>query len=218
VIEEILPAAAAVAEAFDDEAAVELFPAEEAAMAKAVEKRRREFATARGCARRALAQLDLPPGPVPVGEKGEPVWPENVVGSIAHTRGYRGCAVARAVDLASVGIDAEPHEPLPAGLLGDLAGAAEIAMLEGLAATTPAIHWDRLLFSAKEAVYKAWFPLARRWLGFEDALLTIDPNARTFAARLLVPGPTVGGVELGGFEGRWLVRDGLLATAIAVSP
>jgi 4'-phosphopantetheinyl transferase EntD len=218
VIEEILPAAAVAVEAFDDKAPVELFPEEEAAIGRAVPKRRREFATARDCAHRALQRLGLPPGPVPVGEeRGEPVWPAGVVGSITHCRGYRCCAVARAAELASIGVDAEPHEPLPDGLIGDLANAEERAMLHELAAATPAIHWDRLLFSAKESVYKAWYPLTRRWLGFEDALLTIDPAQRRFEAKLLVPGPTLAGGELRGFAGRWLARDGLLVATIAVS-
>jgi 4'-phosphopantetheinyl transferase EntD len=125
--------------------------------------------------------------------------------------------VARATEVATIGIDAEPHEPLPQGLLPDVAGPEEVAMLGELAGSHPAVHWERLLFSAKESVYKAWFPLARRWLGFEDAALTVDPERGTFAARLLVPGPTVAGTELRGFEGRWLVGDGLVLTAIALS-
>ena len=218
MIEEILPAAAVADEAFDDSASVTLFPAEESAVGRAVDKRRREFATARGCAHRALERLGEAPGPVPSGERGEPLWPAGVAGSITHCRGYRAAVVAHSAELATIGVDAEPHEPLPQGLLGDVARPAEQQRLAELAAKTPAIHWDRLLFSAKEAVYKAWFPLARRWLGFEDAALTIDPHERTFAARLLVPGPLVEGAELTGFDGRWLVREGLLLTAIAVSP
>lgn len=218
MIETILPPAAACAEAFDDEAPVELFAEEQAAVGgRAVEKRRREFATGRGCAHRALAGLGLEPGPVPAGERGEPVWPAGVVGSITHCQGYRGCAVADRRELAAIGVDAEVHAPLPEGLLEDVTVPAERPMLAQLAATAPAIHWDRLLFSAKESVYKAWFPLARRWLGFEDAELTIDPGARRFSARLLVAGPRLDGTEVGGFEGRWLVRDGLVLTAIAVS-
>jgi 4'-phosphopantetheinyl transferase EntD len=120
--------------------------------------------------------------------------------------------------VATIGIDAEPHERLPEGLVGDVAGPEEVEMLHRLSSSTPSIHWDRLLFSAKEAVYKAWYPLAERWLGFEDAELAIDPGRRAFTARLLVPGPMLGGEEVGGFAGRWLVRDGLILTAIAVTP
>ena len=217
MIEAILPADAAVAEARDDELAVDLFPEEEAVVARAVEKRRREFASGRACAHRALERLGVAAAPIPAGERGEPIWPEGVVGTITHCRGYRGAAVAWARDVTTIGIDAEPHEPLPEGLVGDVAGAAELARLRELAQIEPSIHWDRLLFSAKEAVYKAWFPLAGRWLGFEDAELTIDPRRRAFSASLLVAGPLVAGAELSGFSGRWLVADGLVLAAIAVS-
>jgi 4'-phosphopantetheinyl transferase EntD len=217
VIEAILPAGAAVAEARDDDSPVDLFPQEEAIVARAVEKRRREFASGRGCAHRALERLGIPAAPVAAGERGEPLWPAGVVGTIAHCRGYRGCAVARATHLLTIGIDAEPNEPLPQGLIGDVARPEELGPLGELARADPAVHWDRLLFSAKEAVYKAWYPLAQRWLGFEDAALSFDPIERRFSARLLVPGPVADGAEISGFRGRWLVEDGLVLTAIAVS-
>jgi 4'-phosphopantetheinyl transferase EntD len=217
VIEAILPAAVAVAEKRGEEAVARLFPEEEALVARAVQKRRREFASGRACAHRALGRLGFAPGPVLAGERGEPLWPAGAVGSITHCDGYRGCAVARAADLAAIGIDAEPHAPLPEGLIADVAHREELPVLAELARAEPGVHWDRLLFSAKEAVYKAWFPLAERWLGFEDAVLTIDPERRRFSARLLVPGPVLDGAELSGLDGSWLVEDGLVLSAIAVS-
>lgn len=217
MIDELLPAAVAAIEAFEDADETGLLPGEEAAVGRAVEKRRREFATGRACARGALARLGLPAAPIPSGERGEPLWPDGVVGSITHCDGYRAGAVARSAELLTIGIDAEPNLPLPDGVLGDVARAEERPRLAELSISRPEIHWDRLLFSAKESVYKAWFPLARRWLGFEDATLSIDPAAGTFAARLLVEGPTVAGGRLRGFEGRWLARDGLVLTAIAVA-
>jgi 4'-phosphopantetheinyl transferase EntD len=126
--------------------------------------------------------------------------------------------VARGTDLVTVGVDAEPHEALPPEVLDTVTLPEERERLARLAAARPGIHWDRLLFSAKESVYKAWFPLTRRWLGFEEASIVFDPDPRapgSFDARLLVPGPVVDGVKLPGFTGRWLVRDGLLFTAIA---
>lgn len=216
MIEEILPSAAATAEASDDAGDADLFPDEEAIVSRAVEKRRNEFATGRACARRSLERLGVPPGPIPAGERGEPIWPAAVVGSITHCDGYRAAAVARKTELLSIGIDAEPNAPLPDGLLPDVARREERPRLAALATEDPTVHWDRLLFSAKESVYKAWFPLAEAWLGFEDASLELNPAAATFSARLLVPGPTAGGRAIAGFEGRWLARDGLLLTAIAV--
>jgi 4'-phosphopantetheinyl transferase EntD len=215
VLERILPASAAVAVRGNDSLGAALFPGEEAALGEAVEKRRREFVTARACAREALAKLGIPPQAVPTGPRGAPQWPAGIVGSITHCEGYRGCAVARSVDLVTIGIDAERDEPLPPGVLGDIALAEERQMLKELTHQDPALNWDRLLFSAKEAVYKAWYPLAESWLGFEDAIVSIDRAGR-YSARLLIPGPTLGGRVLTDFEGRWTAGEGLLLTAISL--
>jgi len=216
VIETILPSAVIAVEASEDPADIVLCPAEEAAVGQAVEKRRREFTTARACVREAFSQLGLPHAAVTNGAHGEPHWPLSVVGSITHCDGYRACAIARSADIATIGIDAEPHAPLPEGVLPDIADAQELSWLSTRRREIPDMHWDRLLFSAKESVYKAWFPVAKRWLGFEDALVTVDASAQTFTARLLVPGPSVGDRRLTGFSGRWLIRDGLVLTAIAL--
>jgi 4'-phosphopantetheinyl transferase EntD len=217
MIGEILPPEVAVEEAFGDMLDVALFPDEEAVIAKAVDKRRREFTTARACARAALAKLGLPPTPIVPGLRGAPQWPPGVVGSITHCAGYRASAVARACEVVTIGLDAEPHDTLPHGVLGAIAYGAEKARLAALAGARPDVCWDRMLFSAKESVYKAWFPLTGRWLGFEDASVTIHPVNRTFTAQLLVDGPVVNGTALTGFDGRWLVSDGLIATAIVIT-
>lgn len=217
MIEEILPPEVAAAEAFDDAAPAVLFPAEEAAIARAVPKRRSEFATGRACARAALAKLGLPPSPIVPGPRGAPQWPAGVVGSITHCAGYRASAVAHLTDVAGIGLDAEPNAPLPDGVLERIAVAQERAWLPELAAAVPGVSWDRLLFCAKESVYKAWFPLTRRWLGFEQAVITVDPQAGAFTAELLEPAEALDGRRLAGFAGRWLARDGLVLTAITVS-
>jgi 4'-phosphopantetheinyl transferase EntD len=206
----------AAVEAFEDPPGATLFPEEEAAMARAVPRRRGEFAAGRACARAALAQLGLPAAPILPGPRGAPQWPPGVVGTITHCDGYRASAVAHARDVLTLGLDAEPDGPLPGGVLDAVSLAEERDRLPGLAAAAPHVPWDRLLFCAKEAVYKAWFPLAGRWLGFEEAAITFAPDAGTFTARLLVPGPAVGGRPLDGFSGRWLARGGLLLAAIAV--
>jgi 4'-phosphopantetheinyl transferase EntD len=217
VIGDILPPEVAVAEEFGDVPDVVLFPEEEAVIARAVDKRRREFTTARACARAALAQLGLPPAPILPGLRGAPGWPPGVVGSITHCAGYRACAVARDREVVTIGLDAEPHDQLPSGVLDAVSDGGERARLAALAAARPDVCWDRMLFSAKESVYKAWFPLTRRWLGFEEASVDIDPVTGTFTARLLVEGPLVNGTALTAFAGRWLVSNGLIATAIAIT-
>lgn len=206
-----------MAEAFGDPAEAALLPAEREYVVRAVEKRRREFTTARWCARRALARLGLPPVAIPRGERGAPVWPAGVVGSMTHCDGYRAAALARSGDVISIGVDAEPHAPLPDGVLETVTLPEERRLLADVTASDPTVCWDRLLFCAKEATYKTWFPLTRRWLGFDEASVSLDPVAGTFVARLLVPGPVVGGEKVDSFPGRWLVDDGLIAAAIVLS-
>ncbi|MGW2375930.1 MULTISPECIES: 4'-phosphopantetheinyl transferase family protein [Kitasatospora] len=217
MIGDLLPDVVVTEVAYDDPPGARLEPAEEQAVARAVDKRRREFTTVRHCARTALARLGVPYRPLVPGLRGAPSWPDGVIGSLTHCEGFRAAAVARAGTLASVGIDAEPALPLPEGVLESVALPFEQQRLAGLAAEHPGTPWDRILFSAKESVYKAWFPLTELWLDFHEAELDLSPDG-TFAARLLVPGPVVGGRRLDGFDGRWTMRDGLLATAIAVEP
>ena len=219
MIEKILPAGMACAEAFADPPDVALFPEEEALIARAVDKRRREFTTGRSCARTALAALGVPPAPILRGDRGAPRWPSGYAGSITHCAGYRAAAVASTREMLTIGLDAEPDEILPDGVLAHVSLPGERARLRDLAAGAPGTCWDRLLFSAKDSVYKAWFPLTGQWLGFEDADITIDPVAGTFQARLLVPAVALEGSALAGragFTGRWLASDGLVLTAIAV--
>ncbi|WP_411084083.1 4'-phosphopantetheinyl transferase family protein [Streptomyces sp. cmx-18-6] len=196
-----------------------LFPEEEALVATAVPGRRREFTTVRHCARTALAAFGFPPAPLIRGPRGAPRWPAGMVGSLTHCTGYRAAAVARTTTAASLGIDAEPAEPLrDEGVLNMVTLAPERTALRELAAHRPDIPWDRLLFSAKESVYKTWSPLTGRPLGFHEAHITLHPHG-TFTATLLVPGTTrTGHPPLTGFEGRWRLHDGVLITAVWVPP
>ncbi|GAA2511692.1 4'-phosphopantetheinyl transferase family protein [Pilimelia columellifera] len=215
----LLPSSVATVEAYGPPAPAALFPQEAVWVAKAVPKRVDEFAAARACARAALRQFGVEPGPIPRGERGEPCWPDEFVGAITHCDGYRAAAVARRSEVVSVGIDAEPHGPLPDGVLGLVSSAGERDHLSAMAAAQPAPAWDRLLFSAKESVYKAWFPVARRWLGFEEAEVVFtpsaDPLAGAFTARLSPPA-RFEGVDLGRLSGRYAVGSGLVVTAIVV--
>ena len=88
-------------------------PEEEPLIARSVAKRRNEFITVRHCARLALGELGFPPVPILKGDKGEPCWPDGVVGSLTHCAGYRGAVVGRGAAVRSVGVDAEPHDVLP---------------------------------------------------------------------------------------------------------
>ncbi|MBX6391068.1 MAG: 4'-phosphopantetheinyl transferase superfamily protein [Frankia sp.] len=220
LIDAVLPPTVAAVEMFGDDPHAVLFPAEEATLGRAVAKRRNEFTSGRVCARRALGRLGIGPVAVLPGPKREPLWPEGVVGSITHCAGYRAAAVGWAREVVTIGIDAEPNGPTPPGVLESVTLPAERAWVTEALRADQAVHWDRLLFSAKESVYKAWYPLARRWLGFEDAELTITPGEAgtgEFVARLLVPGPVLpSGEQLTTLRGRFLARPDLIVTAVAL--
>ncbi|GAA5191282.1 4'-phosphopantetheinyl transferase superfamily protein [Rugosimonospora acidiphila] len=215
MLEELLPPSVSCRETREDRE-VPLFPAEQVIIANAVEKRRREFVTGRWCARFAMQQLGLPPTPiVPHGPQGEPSWPASIVGSITHCIGYRAAAVARRSDLMTLGIDAEPNEPLPGGVLEAVSlpsERSELARINGL----DGVCFDRLLFSIKESIYKAWYPRTHKFLDFTDAAVSIVPHQGTFTARILAPPARIAGTRISGFTGRWLARDGLLLTAIGL--
>jgi len=213
LLADLLPAFVSAVETREDRLDIELFPEEELALGDAVEKRRREFVTGRACAREALAGLGLPPSPIGSGTKGEPLWPPGVTGSITHCERYRATAVARSSSALMLGIDAERNAPLREGVWEQVAHGRERELRDG--DSDGGHRLDAVLFSAKEAIFKAWYPLARRWLGFSDAELAIDVSG-TFTARLLVPEPVVSGVQLRELAGSWTADADVVVTAVLV--
>ncbi len=127
LVSSVLPVADGLAysEVYSDPPDLAPLPEEEPLIARSVAKRRNEFITVRHCARIALGELGLPPVPILKGEKGEPCWPDGVVGSLTHCTGYRGAVVGRTDAVRSVGIDAEPHDVLPDGVLNAISLPAE---------------------------------------------------------------------------------------------
>ncbi len=135
--------------------------------------RRKEFIFGRMLAQRCLVDLGQSPTPIGCGVDREPLWPNGVVGSITHTGSFTAVAVwlpSVGQDSAGIGIDAEHCGRLKKEIWPTVFTAPEIAKLEqespverDLAATC--------MFSAKEAVYKAQFPLTRRFIEFDEVAL-----------------------------------------------
>lgn len=171
------------ADRFDDRP----YPGEGHLIAGAVEARRQEFMTARRCARRALSILGCGEVAIGSGRRREPLWPRGVVGSITHCLGYRAAVVASAEEVASVGIDAEPNGPLPDDVIPLVMRPFESRRAREL--ISEGIVADRLVFSAKEAVYKAWYPVTGRWLDFLDVELDFDASESSFQATILADVP-----------------------------
>ncbi|MER7514535.1 4'-phosphopantetheinyl transferase superfamily protein [Streptomyces lavendulae] len=245
MIETLLPEGVAAGEAFGPDGAAVLYPEEAALVATSTDRRREEFTTVRGCARRALDALGLPPAPVLPGKRNAPQWPAGVVGSMTHCAGYAAAVLGRDTDLVAIGIDAEPDRPLPRGVLDSIALPRELAWARTPVTGAGRLCRDRLLFSAKEAVYKTWYPLVGTELDFEDADISFRTDAEgpagagavglaggpaggpavsaadglrqgSFRARVLRPGTGRDGRPVTAFTGRWLARCGLVVTVITV--
>jgi 4'-phosphopantetheinyl transferase EntD len=210
----ILPSGVVTVECGPD-AIGSLRPEEAAAIQGAGESRRREFARSRACAHRALMVLGRPAAAILSGASRQPLWPAGVVGSITHCAGFCAATVADATRWRAIGIDAELHVPLPAGVLALVAAPEEQQALERMPRGD--IHWDCLLFSAKESVYKAWFPLTGMWLEFADVLVSFDAAAALFRACVRPGGDTASRAPRLALEGRYMIANGRVHTAVALA-
>ncbi|MET4129019.1 4'-phosphopantetheinyl transferase superfamily protein [Roseovarius sp. MBR-6] len=173
-----LPAGVALAGADPTAPATGLLPQEEAAAARMVPARLREFAAGRRAARAAMTALGVPPSPLPMGQSRAPLWPATLTGSISHDATTCLALVGWRSDWAGIGLDIEPAMPLPADLIATICTPDESA--------DPATA--RALFCAKEAAYKAISAQIRTIPAFHDMTVTLHADG-SFAARLIPPFP-----------------------------
>ncbi|APE42972.1 hypothetical protein BOO69_05695 [Sulfitobacter alexandrii] len=185
-----------------------LFPEEEAALAGMVPDRRREFAAGRAAARLALAEAGHAAQPIPMQDNRAPLWPPGVAGSITHTR--RLCIAVVSDRVRALGLDAEEDHPMDEEMISTICSEMEISR----SGSIPEQRFATMIFSAKEAVYKAQFALTGALFGFEVLDVTLEPDAGRFAARFLQPvGPFAVGDSL---PGRIAEVAGHLVTGVAI--
>ena len=138
------------------------------ALAASVVKVRRASGAARIVARQLLTQLGYANCALPKGPAGAPVWPAGIVGSLAHDSRVAVAAVGMRADVGALGIDVEPAECLPSELL-DLVVTPQERLNLG-----DDVYRGRLLFVAKEAVYKAVYPLDQTFLEHHDVEINLS--------------------------------------------
>ncbi len=177
-----------------------LWPEEKAAVARAIPKRQSEFAAGRRAARAAMAALNIPPVPIRQGAQRAPVWPKGLYGSISHCA---GCCIAAVTHDGTIGIDVEPATPLNSDLIRMICTAPEQAWLT--TQPDPCLA-AKLIFSAKEAVYKAQYPLTGQVIGFQA--VTLDITDMRFTAE--TPSPSLQ------FAGSILITHGLVLSTCHV--
>ncbi len=202
----LFPHSVAAAESAFGDQDVGVWAEEAPAVMHAVPKRRREFAAGRLCARAALVQLGHAPVAIARDADRAPVWPQGLVGSITHCEGFAAAAVASASDYRTLGIDVEHDGAVPLSVASALLTPEEVDHMAALPSACR--DWRTLFFSAKEAVYKALFPLTREFLDAHAVRIQVDPDGQRFEARILAG--TMRSVRV---PGRYALRQFRIHTA-----
>lgn len=174
----------------------------------AIARRHAEFAAGRAVARRAMAALGHPEQPVMTAADRSPIWPRGLTGSISHSETL--CVAAVSDGPVYLGLDIEPDAELSEALVGTICSRAEIARVRG----PEMLRHASLIFSAKEAAYKAQFPITRKVFGFDHIDLTLNFEQRRFTATYLRPAhPFEVGDQL---QGRFDIVAGHIVTAVSI--
>jgi 4'-phosphopantetheinyl transferase EntD len=175
--------------------------------------RLQEFKHGRYCARRALAQLGVPDGAVIAGDDRAPEWPTGVIGSISHCGQHAAAAVASKPEFDAIGLDIETREALDADLLSMICSEPE----QRLIAREPApLLLAKLIFSAKESVFKSVWPRVRRFIDFTDVEIGLRIDEARFVA---IPRSDRLPADLfARLEGRFAERGNLIVTAVTATP
>lgn len=173
--------------------------------------RAREFGAGRAAAREAMSLLGHPPRPILQGEDRAPIWPKGLTGSISHTQRDCMAVVTDAPEIRALGLDMEAATPLESALWPEICTMSEMHWLASLGPSQRG-QFAKLIFSAKEAVYKAQYQISRQMLEFQDLCLTINLTDHRFEASLQ---KQVEGFESGTvFQGRFVILGSAFITAV----
>ena len=177
-------------------------------------KRQTEFFKGRACAHQALAKFNLELEPILKNtDTREPRWPAEIRGSITHSGEYAAAAVGMADDFSGIGIDLEClSRVVDFNISRHVCVEKELDWLKSLS-PDQATRGLRIIFSAKESIFKCLFPLSKTHLYFKDATVIVDEANSEFNFTLSRECP---GVTEAGFQhsGKFLIIEKMLLTSI----
>jgi 4'-phosphopantetheinyl transferase EntD len=184
-------------------------PPEEASLTKSMaEKRYRDFAHGRHCAREALRRRGEEAATIGKGEHREPLWPEGICGSISHTGDFAAAAVTTSSDLRTLGLDLEHTKPLELKLLKAICRPEEMARFPS---DEVAGIEGKLLFSIKESIYKCLWPLVRCFIDFTEMEVRLNPETCTYIAISHTDKCSADLIRQ--LQGRYMEKSGLVCTS-----
>lgn len=177
-----------------------LLPPERHVLTAMNDQRVAEYSSGRRVAREALRQLGFVDIAIP--RRGRvPLWPEGVVGSIAHSRHFALAIVGFSRCYRGVGADLVPERRVSTDVAARVLNESERSM------ASDETGYSRL-FSAKEAIYKATNPATGEYLGFRDVELSMSAGDRfeAKATKLCQSAPLLAAGEgyVRGAYGHWL--------------
>jgi len=214
VFQDLLPPDVVVEESKIEDAQGLLFPDEEALIARAVEKRRKEFTAGRTCLRNALARLGVSRGPILQNKMRSPRVPRGYTATITHSGELCAAAAVKKGEIEAIGIDVEEHSALEPNIVKMILVPNEQMMINDLP-SRGGVHWAKVIFSAKESFYKAYFQIAEQYLDYLEAEFFIEPVNQSLSCHLLIPSP-VSNLEGRTFQGKYEIVDDYVFTAFAI--
>jgi enterobactin synthetase component D len=152
-------------------------------ISKAIDKRRYEFSAGRLCARNALQQIGIDNCTLTQGENGEPIWPDQITGSISHSNKWAAAAISTTKEIMAIGFDIETINRISSDILKRIITDTEKEQLEKKD-KQKAQEYSALIFSAKEAIYKALSKLYNKTLRFKDVSIIPKEDSTKFEIEL----------------------------------
>jgi 4'-phosphopantetheinyl transferase EntD len=177
------------------------------------QKRIDDFTRGRACAHRCMMELGLGKVSLLAGEKREPLWPPDIIGSITHTTGFAAAVVARRNEIEALGIDCEVVDSVGGDLWERICTPGERERLEELP-EAQARQQAALIFAAKEAFYKCQFPKSYEWVGFEDVSIEASAGCFRIVPQAHLP---VTAEWVATLAGRYLFRGPWVITGVTAS-
>lgn len=145
----------------------------------AVFKRKLHYFLGRACIAQALEKLGHPRVQVETNPDRSPKWPSGILGALTHTDRWVMTAVAASGHFLGIGIDSEEiSRATPIEKIAQSFADEQEKQLMHYA-NLPLRTWLFLIFSAKESLFKALYPIKREYFGFEHArVVSISPDQR----------------------------------------
>ncbi len=140
-------------------------------ISKAVISRKAEFLAGRILVNHILATLEFEKIKLDIGSNRQPIWPQNIKGSISHVDQIVICAICTSKKFKRIGIDIELlNEDIPQDLTKTIMNLEEENLAKKYNIKKP--HYFSLVFSAKESLFKALYPEVNHYFDFDIAVVT----------------------------------------------